>query len=80
MNVATSVNASNGHQEAEETLRASEDRFRSIFDHSNDAIFVIDPALDSIVDVNPSACKMLGYPREEGLHVPASAFLPSRRV
>ena len=32
---------------------SAEDLYRKIFGHSNDAIFVIDPAHDNIVDVNP---------------------------
>lgn len=31
-----------------------------LFDHSNDAIQVIDPLRDKIVDVNPAACALLG--------------------
>ncbi len=61
---------------AEETLRCSEQRFRNIFDHSNDAIFVIDAERDEILDVNSRACCMLGYAREELLALPVSAIHP----
>ena len=57
----------------EEALQQSEERFRKIYDHSNDAIFVIDPAQDEILDVNTRACTMLGYAREELLSLPVSA-------
>jgi len=53
-----------------------EDLYRKIFDHSNDAIFVIDPERDTIVDANPRACDMLGYPRDELLSIPISAIHP----
>ncbi len=50
---------------------------RKIFDHSNDAIFLIDPARDTIVDANPKACEMLGYSREELLSLGMSAIHPN---
>ncbi len=53
------------HVEAQEALRQSEDRFRRIFEYSNDAIFVIDAGTDEILDANARACDMLGYSREE---------------
>ncbi|ETX05360.1 MAG: hypothetical protein ETSY2_23445, partial [Candidatus Entotheonella gemina] len=49
---------------AEHSLRQSEEQFRNIFDHSNDAIFLIDPQDGRILDVNPKACQMLQYDRE----------------
>ena len=51
--------------------------YQAVFDHSNDAIFVIDPEEDCIVDANPRACAMLGYTREELLCLPISAIHPS---
>jgi PAS domain S-box-containing protein len=52
-------------------LRESEDKFRKIFNHSNDGGFLLDPARGAILDVNPSACRLLGYTREEllALHI-----------
>ena len=55
---------------------SGEELYRKIFDHSNDAIYVIDPSNGAIVDVNPSACAMLGYSREELLSIPISAVHP----
>ena len=52
-------------QATQQALAASEARFHQIFNHSNDAIFVIHPARDAILDVNQSACCMLGFSREE---------------
>ncbi len=49
---------------AEEALQRSERRFRRLFEHSNDAIFIY--TFDgSIVDVNHRACEMLGLSTEE---------------
>lgn len=58
------------------SVRSAEDLYRKIFDHSNDAIFVIDHERDTIVDANPRACDMLGYPRDELLSIPISAIHP----
>ncbi len=60
----------------EEGLRKSEERFRAIFDHSNDAIFLVDVEHDSILDVNRRACEMLGYTRAELLALPMSVIHP----
>jgi len=59
---------------AQEDLRKSEERFRRIFDHSNDAIFVIDPGSDRFLDVNSKACDLLGYSRDEILSLPKTAL------
>ena len=69
------TDASRRSEEAE--LRRSEERFRKIFDHSNDAIFVIDPVQDRILDVNAMACDMLGYSREELLSMSITAIHPN---
>ena len=54
-----------------------EELYQAVFDHSNDAIFVINPGGDCIVDANPRACAMLGYTREELLSLPISAIHPN---
>ncbi|MEM9977307.1 MAG: ATP-binding protein, partial [Cyanobacteria bacterium P01_D01_bin.2] len=46
-------------------LQKSEERLRRIFNASNDAIFVIDPSQDRILEANPQASRLLGYSREE---------------
>ncbi|MEM7796348.1 MAG: ATP-binding protein [Cyanobacteria bacterium P01_C01_bin.118] len=45
-----------------------EQRFRKIFEGSNDAIFVIDPSQDQILEANPSATQLLNYSRHELLN------------
>lgn len=42
-----------------------EQRFRKIFEGSNDAIFVIDPAQDRILEANPRATQLLNYSHQE---------------
>lgn len=50
--------------------------YEKLFAHSNDAIFVLDPEHDEIVDCNPRACELLGYDREELLSVPPTEIHP----
>lgn len=49
----------------EKSLRESEIRFRSIFNGTPDAMFIIDQDTDVIVDSNPSASSLLMKPKEE---------------
>ncbi|HEX2855093.1 MAG TPA: PAS domain-containing protein [Opitutaceae bacterium] len=53
----------------EETKRAAEARYRSLFDCAPDGILIADPQ-SHYLDANASMCRMLGYAREElvGLH------------
>ncbi|HEY6864197.1 MAG TPA: EAL domain-containing protein, partial [Burkholderiales bacterium] len=50
----------------EEELR----RFRAAMDGSADIIVLVDPTAARFVDANDTACRMLGYTREELLRVP----------
>ena len=50
---------------AEEALRVSEQRLRTIFASVNDAIFVTDVTTGAFVDVNASGCAMFGYDRDD---------------
>jgi PAS domain S-box-containing protein len=54
---------------AEEALRASEASYRSIFEASEDPIFVHDWDTGRIVDVSPAAATLYGYSREELLRL-----------
>jgi PAS domain S-box-containing protein len=53
----------------QELLRSREalTLFRNLIDHSNDSIEVIDPATGRFLDINQTACRGLGYGREEML-------------
>ena len=63
-------------KQGEQPLGDSEERFRKIFNHSNDSIMIINPEQDKIIDVNLKACNMLKYSREELLSTPLSAIHP----
>ncbi|MFC7165250.1 PAS domain S-box protein [Halospeciosus flavus] len=57
----------------------SEELLRAVFEHSNDAIFVLDPYADEILDVNDASCELLGYPREELLELGPSDCHPDEQ-
>ena len=50
--------------------------FRQLIDQSNDAIEVVDPETLRLLDVNESACRDLGYTREELLSLKISDIDP----
>ena len=49
----------------DEARRRSEESYRSVFEAAEDALFIHDPDSGAILDVNPKACKVYGYTREE---------------
>ena len=53
----------------QEMLRSREELtlFRTLIDHSIDSIHVADPATGRFLDINQTACRALGYSREEML-------------
>ncbi len=57
-------------------LRESEDRYRSIFNGVQDAIFV-ESLSGEILDVNDRACEMFGYTRDELLAKTVNDLVPS---
>jgi len=61
-------------QQAEEARRKSEERFRKLFEQSNDAIFIHQAG--RIVDVNHRACEMLGYSKEQFLTMEIANLYP----
>jgi len=58
---------------AEQQLREKEEQYRSIFEATYDALFIMD--LDGfLVEVNPAFCRMFGYSYEEVIGLHASVF------
>jgi diguanylate cyclase (GGDEF)-like protein/PAS domain S-box-containing protein len=64
---------------AEEALRASESRFRAVFEDAIDAIFVMD-GQGRFVDVNPAACQLAARSREELSGMNILELVPPSRV
>ncbi|MEE8358922.1 MAG: PAS domain S-box protein [Candidatus Hydrothermarchaeales archaeon] len=73
MKLQQELNVSNEQlqQELFERKKAEEELilFRDLLDQSNDAIFVIDPEKNRFLDVNDTACTILGFTREELLNM-----------
>jgi PAS domain S-box-containing protein len=53
------------HKLAEERLKESEQRFRTIFDGAIDGLLLADPKTRKFFAANQACCKMLGYTSEE---------------
>ena len=51
-------------RKAEEAIRQSEEKFRTLFDNANDAMFLHYPH-ERYMDVNRAACDRFGYSKEE---------------
>jgi PAS domain S-box-containing protein len=49
----------------EATLREREEQYRGIFESASEAFLIYDPKAERVLEVNPAACKMYGYPYEE---------------
>ena len=60
----------------EATLRESEERFRSLFEGSLDAICLVDPVSGKILDVNPICSELLSKPLEDIIGMHYSEFHP----
>lgn len=60
----------------EQELRREKRRFQSIFVNSHDAIMLLDPREDEIIEVNDQACRMFGYRREELLAIGPAEIHP----
>jgi len=54
-------------KQMEESLQASETRYRRLFETAQDGILILNADTGEIVDVNPFLVEMLGYAREEFL-------------
>jgi len=61
LSIGTDITA---RRRAEEAQRASEARYRTLFEYAPDGILIADPE-SRYLDANPSICRMLGYARHE---------------
>jgi len=51
----------------ERELSRARRKFRKLFTHANDAIFIVDPTRDEFVDCNPAAAELLGATKKRVL-------------
>ncbi|MGE5569708.1 MAG: ATP-binding protein [Rhodospirillales bacterium] len=58
----------------QEALREGEEKYRELFEMVSDALFLIDNQDGRLLEVNPSAAAMYGYPREELLGMKNTDF------
>ncbi len=66
-------------KEAEDRITASERNYQSLFEQASDAIMIADIS-GNLVDVNTSACKMLGYEKEELLQLNISKLISPEQL
>lgn len=50
---------------AREALQSSEEEYRSLFENATDSIIIFEPENEIILEVNPEACKVYGFEKEE---------------
>ncbi len=66
-------------KQAEVALRATEARYRALFEHAPDGILIADPK-SSYLDANASICRMLGYTRDELIGLDASDIVAREEI
>jgi PAS domain S-box-containing protein len=71
---ARDVTERKARQRALEQMR---DRFQTIFEQSNDAIVIVDPRDDSILEANDRSVDLLGYSKDELLQMGPSDIHPN---
>jgi diguanylate cyclase (GGDEF)-like protein/PAS domain S-box-containing protein len=64
----------------QEALRVSEGKYRTLFEHAVDAIFIIDVSTREILDVNQIAADRLGYSRAELLSMTIDDLYPPEEL
>nr|WP_319372872.1 PAS domain S-box protein [uncultured Methanobacterium sp.] len=66
-------------KQAEQALRESEERYKSIFDKSIDAIYIHD-FQGNFIDANPVAISMLGYKKDELENLSFASLLSPQQI
>jgi PAS domain S-box-containing protein len=54
------------HRESDQALKASEEKYRELFEESRDTIFISTPE-GRLIDINPAGVKLLGYSSKKEL-------------
>jgi len=65
-------------KEAEEALRASESRYRTLFDGSRDAIVLVDAQTGEILDCNDATCRLVERTKADLIGRPQSVLHPDQ--
>src|ERR1700694_4365077 len=65
---------------AEDALRASELRYRRLFETAQDGILILDAKTGQITDVNPFLVNLLGYSYDEFIGTPLWEIGPFRDI
>ncbi len=55
-------------------LREAEKRYRTLFEEAPDGVLIIDPETRLPIEFNESACRQLGYSREEFAHIAVGGY------
>ena len=61
--------------EAEQQLREREEQYRSVFEASTDGLFIQELEDGRVIEVNPAACEMHGFTREEFIGLLPTSFI-----
>ncbi|MCB0034717.1 MAG: PAS domain S-box protein, partial [Anaerolineales bacterium] len=77
--ISTQVGRVIERQRAEAALRESEDRYRALFDHSLNAVYLHD-LQGQFIDANAAALDMLGYTQEDLTSLTLPSLLPPSAV
>lgn len=68
--VADHIALAVGRKMADDALRESEEKYRSLFDAESDAIVIVDGESLEVVDANEAALALYGYSRQEFTGIP----------
>lgn len=63
-------------KQAQDALRESEARYRTLVEHAPDGVFLVDATTGRFLDCNPQGLEMFGYTREEMLSFTPIDFSP----
>ena len=63
--IASAIGVEEERKRSDEALRESESKLRIILDSIQAGILIIDPETHTIVDLNPTAAKLIGAPKEK---------------
>jgi len=72
--IARRIEVARARQAKAQERKRSELDYRQLFETSHDAILILDPVGEVILDINPRGCEAYGRPREEMLGLSLKSF------